>query len=368
MIFFYFIFGLVLLLDALALKGVKTIEYLFVLQAPIFLFLVDYIQKKSLKIPKFFFILQLLFLTFFIIANIFSLNKDNMFYGIGLYTGLILISIYSYNHKKELEPTLKKLIFIFSLIFVTMNLFKTQIIRLFPSFGVNNSHLISYTSLTHNHLGSFLILPLIILIFEMLDKKPTWKKLLSFFVIFLTYIFSYSRTAYLSLIVTLILLVYLIFKKFRHIIKKIVVVSLLISIFFLFFSPVLTKYLFKEKGVKTSFGYREIYYKKAIIGFLKKPFFGWGMGNYYKIEYTDKQNPKIGSVYSHNIFLDMLSENGIFTLVAFILMISYGLFFGKKNLYYYLFIALLVNFQTHFTYSIIPFIWLFFISMGLIIK
>lgn len=367
MMFFYFLFILILLLDALSLSGVKAIEYLLILQAPIFLFLLDFLGKKTIKIPKKFFILQFLFLIFFIIANIFSSNRDGFIYGLGLYTALILISIYSYNHKEELKSTLKKLIIVLSLVFVVMNFFKPQLIKLIPFFALNNSHLISYTSLTHNHLGDFLVLPLAILIIEMLNKV-TRAKLLFFVIIFVSYIFSYSRSAYLSLITTLILLIYFIFRKFSLNKKTVIIVSLLISTLFLFFSPVLTRLSFKERGEKNFFGYREIYYKKAIEGFIKKPFFGWGAGNYSNINYVDKQHLEVGSAYSHNIFLDMLSENGIFTFVAFLLMIAYGLFYGEKNLYYYLFIALLINFQTDFTYTIIPFFWLFFINLGLIIK
>lgn len=353
MIFFYFLLTLILLLDSLSLSGVKNIEFFFILQAPILLFLIDYLQKKSFKIPKSLFMLQIIFLTLFVIANIFSSNYSNIIYEIGFYTALILIYIYVYNHQNELKQTIYKYICGISILFIAVNIFKTQIMQLFPFIGVNNSHIISYTSFTHNHLGDFLVLPLIILAIGMI-KEVTWIRLLSFIVIFPTFIFSYSRSAYLSLIVVLVLISYKIFKKINNSKKIIITICLLISVLFLFFSPTLTK------GEKKPFGYRDVYYKKAVEGFIKKPFFGWGAGNYANIS--------AGTIYSHNIFLDMLSENGIFVFLMFLSMILYGLFYGEKNLYYYLFIALLINFQTDLTYSIIPFIWLFFIFMGLTIK
>lgn len=344
------------------------IEYLLVLQAPIFLFLLNYFNKKKLNFPKTFFIIQVVFLILFTIVNFYSSKIGSFYYNIGLYTALILISIYSYNSQKELKIPFKKIILVCSLVFVVINFFKSQLINFIPFFALNNTHIISYTSLTHNHLGDFLVLPLVILIYEMLYIKVSWKNLFIFIIIFLSYLFSFSRSAYLSLIVTIILLVIPLFIKLSRSKKIIITISLLISILFLFFSSTLTKLYFKEKGIKTTTGYREIYYKKAIIGFIKKPFFGWGAGNYSSIEYVDKLHPEVGSVYSHNIFLDMLSENGIFVFLAFLSIILYGLFYGEKNLYYFLFIALLVNFQTDFTYSMIPFLWLFYIFLGLIIK
>lgn len=357
---FYFLFTLILLLDAFSLERSNMIEYLLVLQAPIFLFLIDFFQKKSIRIPKVFFILQIIFLSLFIISNVISNNLINLNYQIGLYAALILISIYCYNHKNELRQKIHTYIIWLSILFTTINIFRTQIIRLFPFIGINNSHIISYTSLTHNHLGDFLVLSLIIFISELLISKQIKNKFLTFLFIFFTFIFSYSRSAYLSLITTLILITYPVIRKINNYKKIIIIVCLLISILFLFFSPNLTKLFYKERGEKSFVGNRELYFKKAIAGFTKKPLFGWGSGNYYKL--------KAGTVYSHNIFLDMLSENGIFVFLTFLLMILYGLFYGEKDLYYYLFIALLVNFQTDFTYTIIPFQWLFFIFFGLIIK
>ena len=360
MMFFYFLFILILLLDAFSFERIKMIEYLLVLQAPIFLFVIDYFQKKSIKIPKVFFMLQTIFLSLFVISNVVSDNFSNLNYQIGLYTALILISIYCYNYKDELRQKIRKYIIWLSVLFTIINIFRKQIITLFPFIGINNSHIISYTSLTHNHLGDFLVLSLIIFISELLISKQTKNKLLIFFFIFFTFIFSYSRSAYLSLITTLISITYPVIKKINNYKKIIIGVCLLISIFFLFFSPLFTKIFFNNVAKKTPLGNREIYYKQAIEGFIKKPYFGWGFENYYKL--------KAGTVYSHNIFLDMLSENGIFVFLAFLSLIMYGLFYGEKNLYYFLLIALLVNFQTDFTYKIIPFQWLFFIFFGLIIK
>jgi len=85
----------------------------------------------------------------------------------------------------------------------------------------------------------------------------------------------------------------------------------------------------------SSFQLRKRFFKQSISMILENPLIGIGIGN-WKLESikTDRNNLKGYTVpyHSHNDFLEIGSETGIFGMIAFILLLIYPLIFFEKEI------------------------------------
>lgn len=238
---------------------------------------------------------------------------------------------------------------------------------------------------SHNHLGDYLVLPLLICLYQIINAKK--KKLYTFAMLFFLPFFflSYSRTAYLSFsIVTIWYLMYLLWTHKKRISLLIPTISMLFVIslaMILFLStvfeskniPVVSsvhQYLVSNFGLKFKhFGANRIEYAAtAVQSIREKTLLGTGPGNFVYASREYSSIPNYSTHSSHNIFLDIFTENGIIAFFLFLAIIWILIKNAMRNfsIYSLLFLALLTNFQFDYTFRINS-ILLLFLSFSAII-
>lgn len=230
----------------------------------------------------------------------------------------------------------------------------------------------------HNHLGDFAGLVFILLLLQ-----PSSLILTSAFSLFtsIIMIISFSKSAFLGVMVILFVLA---IKK-----KGLYRIGFFFTLFIsLFVICIYTKELSKvpliqpaQKIMMQTFGLlpkpilsvRDFYYPQVFrawkIAPMEQLLFGYGLGNYIYPSIKTAQTAGLTPAETHNIFLSIFIESGILSLFWFLifctLIVSIG--FRKKNPSLYLFLYLLINFQTDYTYIIPFFIGLFFFFAGRIV-
>lgn len=115
---------------------------------------------------------------------------------------------------------------------------------------------------------------------------------------------------------------------------------------------------------------RDFYYPQVIRAWgsapLEQLLFGYGSGNYMYPSVKTGLSAGLTPTETHNIFLGLFIENGVLSFFWFLIFCIIIMYWGIKtgNPSVYLFIYLLANFQTDFTYSLPFFLGLFFIFAG----
>jgi hypothetical protein len=361
----FYIFFLIFFLETTAFLTQETAVFLYSLLGGVY-FLEKELRKEKIKSDQLPFIFYLFFLLSAFISFLFSVDKINSINHFIFYLSAFFVFLVGVNERKILAKNLKKILIIFSILFCLLSLLPRSF---FPPTALQ---LVFPLYPNHNHLGDFLGLTIIYLIYSLINKKDEkglW--LLIFFLPF--FLLSFSRSAYLDL---LIILFFLLRKsnKFFWLIG-------IVFIFFIFsqqgiyriwpFSsayPFITEKLqFQPRSFLSS---RPEYFSHAIKGFLEKPVFGWGLGNfiYPSNKYVSQNLQQVLSAL--NLPLTILTEVGIFGFLAFIgfwLAVVKKINFDKKP-YYYLFFYLCLNFLTDYTYAIYGMYLLLFLLAGSMIK
>jgi O-antigen ligase len=329
-------------------------------------FLEKELRKEKIKNNQLIFIFYLLFLLLAFISFLFSVDKINSINHFIFYLSAFFVFLIGVNEAEFFEKNFKKILVVFSALLCFFSLLPNSL------FEATAYQLIIPLYGNHNHLGDFLGLTIIYIIHDLInkkDKKELW--LLVFFLLF--FLLSFSRSAYLDL---LIILFFLLKKP-----KKFFWLIFLVFIFFIFsqqelyrswpFSaayPFITEKLYFQP--RSFLSGRPEYFSQAIKGFLEKPVFGWGLGNfiYPSNKYVSEESQQVISAL--NLPLTVLTETGIFGFLAFIgfwLAIIKKIDFGKKPCYY-LFFYLYLNFLTDYTYAIYGMYLLLFLLAGAMIK
>lgn len=320
------------------------LSYFIVILSPFFFFLLANIERKKIHIPVKETIIYLLFLIFSIVSAVYAIDKEIAIRSLLIYLSGYLFFIFSFNYQDHLDKYFQIFltwISIFScLVFFADNVFHLNLFRtgisLFYNYG-------------HYQIGNLLVLGLI-------SSFPN-----PIFVVFFTFIlFSYSRTAQIALM--FISLLEIIRSKFNK--KSIIIGSsiILISLIFIFYK---TQDQYKTK--KQVVSGRNVYFSYALSSIKDNPLLGVGPGNFIYI--TFKKQMKLGEFtdQADNIFLQVLSENGIIAGTLFISFIFLIFFQSKKSRNLLVFLALTLMFMSDLSYSFNSFLILWFVIGGLII-
>ncbi len=386
---FYLVLAVVLFAEGSGLPAGREVAYLIIiLSSPLFLLA----RRRPTKLPARITPMITLFLVLSFISILFSQNVKTSILLFLFYISCFSVFVFAYSIRNELKKFMPTFLLIFGFIFsiysLVVSFFASRIPQIVPHEGYQLVY--SYTS-SHNHLGDYLLLPLIVCFYYLFSNRPKSPKnnLLSIIynlciLFFLPYfLFSYSRSAYVAL--TGVLLIMLI-NFYRTRMMKIssarigiTLIVLVLSGLFMFsvvrsgtntrFSQV-TKVLVEKNALsfKDPYGSRIDYLREGILSAIEKPLFGVGPGNFYlaSIKYT--KVPGLWTHTAHNIFLEILVENGILAGAVFVLIIFELLRRSEKNLFFFLALALLLNFQTDYTYRIYSLFLLFFVLLGIIYK
>lgn len=371
-ILFFLSIGAIFFSDVFATYSISKLSLFLTLTLPFFLFLLTKIEGKKILIPVKETIFYLLFIIFSTISTFLAIDKEIAFQSLLIYIAGYLFFIFSFNYQENLNKYFKwfligisifsSLIFLINKIF-TLNLFKE---------GAS----LFYGGYYHNELGNLLILGIIVCLYEVLLKnKNKFFILLLFFLPF--FIISYSRSAYLSIIVVSVFFV--LNKKISIFInKKTIILVFILLMTFLFFITTKEVQNFLPKTInnfmetrllipkeKSFTGKRQQHFYYALSTIAEKPFFGVGPGNLYSATVKKQFNWEEGTTTAHNIILDIFAENGMVAGAFFILFLTQIFIKRKKDLYFYLFLSLTLIFLFNFSYRFTSMFLIWIILAGI---
>ena len=358
-----FLFFLIpMILEGIGIKVLHQFFLLYYFAVPTFLYFYLFTKSHPLHLPPRLTLLSFLFFLLGEVSLFFSYDKQTSFEYFLFTLSLFLIFIFFYNFKKTGEQFVYLFICLLGLFFIGYSLFP-----LFPPHLEKQVVLASYAS--HNHLGDFLGL-LLILLLTFRNKKHPFLLLAAFFSIFFFFIFSFSRSAFMAFLVTAGLFF---IQKYRTIRRTylymgaislgivLIVFSLVSSQNISQTSPLfyLQKYVSKTMVLypRDFLSGRNEFAKQALQSIKENPFFGIGAGNFIKTSLKYNTNNNI-SDSAHNIFLEVATEQGIpaaLLLLVIVLLILSSIFNHPLSIFYF-FLYLLINFQTDYTYQIYLFL------------
>ncbi len=381
-------FLLLLLILAVATEGLgidtyRLVPYILIATTAVLALIVS-LPNLKIKISRLSFLISMFFLVSIATVLVSKIVRISILYLL-LYFSIAAISFFIYSNKQVFSKLLVNVVLalgvFFSIYSTFLASFASKMRLLIPKTGYQ---FVSSRYGSHNHLGDFLVLPLIACFYFLLNKKYSGKSnfvylmLTLFFVPF--FLFSYSRSAYAALILASVLMVFDFAKNKTLKISKIAIIALILMIsiagLFLFsigktpdksFLSQINRQLTKrnELSYKSVWGERNEYLSQAIYSIRDYPVLGVGPGNfgYSSRKYMEKKRELTES--AHNIFFDTFVENGIPATILFILIIAELLIKSRKNVYLYMAIGALINFQTDYTYRIYTFVLLFFVLLAL---
>lgn len=326
------------------------------------------IIRKEIIFPKGITFVFSLFLTTLLLSTILAVNKENSYEELILFIFAVISFFITFSYKELLKRFIPIIIFGFSIAFSFLYIFsfliKNSLIQINNFSGY--PFIVSQPFNNHNHLGDFLVLTVILLFTNFYSKKDLSYWLLMV-LLFLLILASSSNPALLMLILTIFISVVRFVKK-KGIIKIPTYTSVLyLPLVFLVLIMFLTKEFGNING-KTFSRERGIYFSNTIDAVSEKPLFGFGLGNYIYSSFKYSRGDIVYTPTAKNIMLDMLTETGIIGTLLFLIIIFTLLLRGKKNIFYYLFFAILINFLSDYTYRISSFFILFFILAGIIYR
>jgi O-antigen ligase len=202
-----------------------------------------------------------------------------------------------------------------------------SMILAYPSWLVNMSGqtiMRAFSLFSDPHMFSFylgLILPLMIVFFRSWIPRRTSKKIaffILFFLLFVVLLLTFTRGAYLAIIVTFLVLAVLTWKYLR--IKKIALFLFLsLLIFIIPITPISDRFYSSfDLSEGSNVGRLEMWQQAGETG-LEHFWSGVGLGNYSLTvdSILGYRNP----ITAHNLYLDIFSEIGIFALAVWLVLI-----------------------------------------------
>jgi len=369
----FYLFLLIFFLEAITILSRDYVFFIYSL-IPAFYYLEKEFKKEAIFLPKKNFLAYFLLMIFFFFSFYFSVDRINTIDHLFFYITAFFVLIVAFNEKEKILKNLKKILIFLSGALCLISLLPKEI------FTPTAYQLVFPLYPNHNHLGDFLGMILIWLLYDWI-KNRNKKDLLIFLAFLPFFIFSFSRSAYLDFLI-IGTLIFLENKKINFSVKKISL-GILITVFLFFvftqreiyqIKPLnqllpLIKQNFKFEP-RSFFSQRPEYFFQGIKGFLDKPFFGWGLGNYiYPSQKYVSQN--LQQVYSAlNLPLTLLVEIGLigfFLFLVFLTLLLKNINYQKKQIYF-LFFYLSLNFLTDYTYSIYGLFLFWFLLLGLSLK
>ena len=361
---------LVVAFESLGLPYGRNVAFYFTLLISLILFVTNIHRNRNIQFPKKIFILFAIFFAFSLASVLTSVNVGKSVGYFIFYVCSFIILLYTYNNREKLEKIIIFLILTFSTIFSIYSLALTSfLVKVLPGLlPVHGYQLVFSRFGSHNHLGDFLILALTACFYYILQSKKhlIFPVLLIFF--FLPYfLFSFSRSAYISLLVTLVVMIVVFIKnhslKLTFASTSVLLFTFILSLLFFFSTntPLARQGVFKETNDvlvkkndlrhKSLLGGRPQILTQGLSYILERPLLGAGPGNF--IYASQKLRNGSYTETAHNIFVDILVENGIPAGVVFLLIIIEFFRRSDKKLPFFLFFSFIKIFSSPEPFSII---------------
>ncbi len=203
----------------------------------------------------------------------------------------------------------------------------------------------SYSVFPHpNIFGGYIVVLLFFLIYIFLNKKYSNNKkvllIISLTILFLSLITSFSRSAWLSFFIGLIIIfVFNLYKKNKEsnlkLIKIFSLFLLITIIFYLIFpNTIKSRLLINNEKENKSVVERVEYISQAKNIIKKNLLLGVGGGNYSSFNYIKDDIKQPGWYYQpvHNVYILIFTELGLIGILLFLTIIFYPLYFLIKNI------------------------------------
>ncbi len=383
-VMFYFFLTTILLLEGLGIPKGRETAFFFILIAPFFLFLVGTLHNKKIVLPTKATLFSVLFLLFSLFSVLHSRDQERSIEQVVYNIALFCIFIFVFNAKEKMKGYVTFLIYFCSFLFSIYSLVLGSVKGIFPFLIPETGYQFVFSRFgSHNHLGDFLILPVCMSLHYLFNKKHIRFSFFSFLFFLPFLIFSFSRSAYSTLIITSIFFVVL---SIQHKVQRnrsaiILTISSILLLTFFFFSTISESrgvvfisethtVLQKELDLryKSFIAGRDMFFADGVSALKENMLFGVGPGNYIYISGAYSELPQSFTYSSHNIFLDSLTEYGMLAGIAFILFIFSVFLFAEKGLLILPLVAMVINFQTDYTHTIFSYFLLFFVLMGIALK
>jgi len=369
LLFFWVYFLMVIITGTLGLYFLEGINYQLTLLLPLLLILL-FNHRDQLVINRSVLKAAVFLLVSFILANLFSQHYANSFYYFGhLIAGLTLL-IFGALYQNEILRGLPKILIGLGIFY---SLYYLALIFLPNLWGflkpINGFNLVFPFYQYHNHLGDFLVLPILVLLYSSNHKYRLFR-FLGVIIFGILVLISYSRSGYVTLALSLLTLFILKIKK-KQLNKPLIILVFGLIILAGFTFIVTTKetatYINFFDTVKTKLfiNGRDEYWLSAIKSITTYPWFGIGANNYTYAIGRFSEIPFNWTKSALNIFLNFAVENGLLFLLGFVYLIVVVVKNNRFQLPFLLFFACLVNFQTDYTYDITGFWLMFWLIMGL---
>jgi len=173
------------------------------------------------------------------------------------------------------------------------------------------------------HMTAFflgLILPLVFSLYLLAKKQSFWLLIINS-LLFVALVLTFSRGGYLGILFGLAVVLVLSWRRLtqkkKALVLTVVVLTLFVAIFFA--QPILYRFFSSFSFLDNSSLDRLAIWQNSFKVFLSHPLFGVGLGN-YPLE-ADPLASYRNPTTSHNLYLDILAETGIFGLLAWLFLI-----------------------------------------------
>lgn len=359
----------------------NTTLFLIIFLFPL-LFVHALFLKRKIAFPKITGILFLFFLSFTLASTALSINISQSVEYLMYFLSLFFVFLISYNFRDELEKSIIILVFASSILFSLYSLMLN--FHLLSFFIPQEGYQFVFSSFgSHNHLGDFLALPIIICIYYLYNRQYILLSSIFCLSSIPLVVFSYSRSSYLTIALTVIFIQFFYLQK-KHswsskLTSRITILIIILTTTFFFIATTrqaekqslpssVNKYLTQNAGLKYKdiLGERPEYIRQSFLSIQKHPIFGVGPNNFSSVSRLYSSTPMRFTSSAHNIFVEVLVGQGILGLLPFIGLILLILIKSHKNALYFVFLGMLINFQTDYTYQIYSFLLLFFMIAGIL--
>ena len=280
-----------------------------------------------------------LFFTLFLIASllstIFSIDYSHSIPQFLLYFSYFVIftsirSLFPTHKSKELFTTpftgqaLLICYLLFAILLSVISLYHTVILHYINRESEGISFMWIYYG--HNHLAALLIfaipfsLYLLKKYWNLISLRILLMGIFCFMLIALFFTFGFTSILSLWLSALIALLFFAPFTRLQKLAGSFILVVALEV--FLLGTFVLPEKIGFEKRPLRSAATRLIYWQNALDNFSNNPITGSGLDTFRIVNKTSKYKPPLGSFYTHNFFLQMLSDAGILGFLSSILLIG----------------------------------------------
>lgn len=274
-------------------------------------------EIKGLPVKK----LWLLFLGISLLSIIISIDKTLSVYGIIKIISIFLIFASAYvivKREKNPKPVL------YAIIFASLVPFLFATYQLITGNGVGGSEGVEsrlFGTFSHpNPFASFVLIAISMALFLMLKEKIRQKKWLLGILFFWGVIIleqTYARGAWLAFLIFLFVITY---KKSPRILLGIIIAS--IMLFFISTSIQDRVQNIYNPPADSSVRWRFEQWNRMYSAYVKKPITGYGIGT-ETVVHENEFGPNAGNQYTHNDFLRIALETGIFGFISYFMLLFF---------------------------------------------